>query len=212
MTEKKSVAISVAIIGAIATVVAALITARSCGGESQDIPYAGRVTDKQTLQIIKGATVYVDTRGQTQRYYTGDSGTFRVLLPQPVTSVHIRVEYDGYKVFDDYVAPASKNELEDIRLERLDDPALNIMTLPQTSLEDIITALGRMSGATIEFNKDCPKAVRETIVPVPEGKLSGDSVVTVLNLAKAKANARSRVEFEVETIKDKVSYRINCRP
>jgi hypothetical protein len=168
MAEKSSTAIWVAVIGAAAIIIGAIIATkyRTVETPSPDIPYAGRVIDKQSQQIVKGATVYVDTRGETQRYYTGDSGTFRVVLSPAIKSVHIRVEAPGYKVFDDAVAPAQRNELEDIRLDRNPGRGTN---LPEgMTLRTAIEFLAGQDDFGIEYSGRCnPKLLRAKVESGP---------------------------------------------
>jgi hypothetical protein len=54
----------------IAAIIAAMLRSNNGNGSGsptptpgEDIPYAGRVIDKKTQELIIGATVFIDTRG-----------------------------------------------------------------------------------------------------------------------------------------------------
>jgi TIR domain-containing protein/carboxypeptidase family protein len=79
------------------------------------VQYAGRVKDASTLQVIQGAKVSLEIHGVPQTYYTNTDGVFFLKLPETIGVVHIRVEADGYEIFERNVT-FSTTETEDIRL------------------------------------------------------------------------------------------------
>lgn len=77
--------------------------------------YTGRVVNADTEQVIRGAKVSVDSQGGLQVYYTDTDGVFFVKLPNTIEAVRIRVEADGYEIFEGNVS-LSKTETEEIHL------------------------------------------------------------------------------------------------
>jgi hypothetical protein len=196
-----------AAIAAIASVIAAKYrTAEPPPPPPPDIAYAGRVVDKQTQQLVKNATVYVDTRGETQRYYTGESGTFRVVLSPSTKAVRIRVEAQGYKVFNDPVAPAQRNELEDIRLEPTRGTATN---LPGgMSLKDAIEFVARQEDFGIEYSNCDPKLLR---AKVKSGPYHGaDAGVVIDQLKNQLINPPLKSSYVVNKDPERKVYKIDC--
>jgi carboxypeptidase family protein len=210
MSEKGSTRIWVAVIGAGAIVIPAIIAVLYRGDDNPippDVPYSGRVIDKQTQQLIKGATVYVDTRGETQRYYTGDSGTFRVVLSPSIKTVHIRVEATGYKVFDDAVAPAQRNELEDIRLDLNPGRAIN---LPEgMTLKTAIRFVAGQDDFGVEYTGGCnPRLLG---AKVESGPYHGPDMGVIIDQFKKKLiNAPPNSSYSVNTNAERKVYQIVC--
>jgi len=211
---EKSHAILVALISGVflvlATVAGALI-AKWTGswpfGGSEDVAYAGRVTDRQTGQLIKGAAVYVDTKGETQKYYTGDSGTFMVKLSPTTKTVHIRVQIDGYKPFDDPVAPRSRNELEDIRLDRNAGRAINI---PEgVTLEAAIELAARQEDFGVEYGTSCSPTLRHT--KVKSGPYHGEDMGVIIDQFKNQLlSPPPKSNYEVQKVSERKVYQIAC--
>ncbi len=210
MAEKKSNTVWVALIGAAAIVIAAVIAAKYRTAEQPppppDITYAGRVIDKQTQQLVKNATVYVDTRGETQRYYTGESGTFRVVLSPSTKAVRIRVEAPGYKVFNDPVAPAQRNELEDIRLEAAQGTSTN---LPGgMSLKDAIEFVARQEDFGIEYGNCNPKLLRAKVKTGPYH--GADAGIVIDQLKNHLINPPPNSSYTVNKNAERKVYKIDC--
>lgn len=126
MTRNQAL-VGAAAVTAVGTIIVALISyfGRTGGGGNgnlstpvPDIQYTGRVVDKETQRAVQGALVIVETQGPPQKYHTDGNGVFYTRLSPDVKAVRVKVEADGYKVFDNNVAPASRTGLEDIRLEK----------------------------------------------------------------------------------------------
>ena len=210
MARASRTAILVALISAGATILGAVI-AKSTGfwpfGPGEDVAYAGRVTDRQTGQLIKGAAVYVDTKGETQKYYTGDSGTFMVKLSSTTKTVHIRVQVDGYKPFDDPVAPRSRNELEDIRLDK--NPGRGINIPEGVTLEVAIELAARQEDFGVEYGRSCSSTLRHT--KVKSGPYHGEDIGVIIDQFKNQLlSPPPKSNYEVQKISERKVYQIEC--
>jgi hypothetical protein len=198
-----------ALIGAAAVIIAAIIgyLAVRSPPPQQDIQYTGRVIDKRTQQVIKGAEVSVDTQGPPQVYYTDSNGVFTLKLKPNVQVVRLRVVAQSYPVFDGNVS-ATRSELEDIRLERPEESAS--VTLPDgLALKDAINFLAGQDNYGVQFTGNCnPKLL--------SSKVNGGSFAVktpgeaIDQLKYRLINPPTRSGYNTTRIEERKVYQIEC--
>jgi hypothetical protein len=94
------VAIIVAIISAISAIVVALIQQPSPSPTPQD--YSGLVVDAKAQTPIYRAKVTLENLPNVQPVYTDSAGVFgfTLIVSDTASSVHFRIEADGYELYD----------------------------------------------------------------------------------------------------------------
>lgn len=99
---------------------------RTCGPEVPLVKYVGRVTDVETSKPIKDAKVTLDIQGAPSVLYADSEGRFRFSLKGLPPDARIRVEANGYDVYDLNVTLRRDNPEIDIRLK----PSPNTTSTP----------------------------------------------------------------------------------
>ncbi len=164
--------------------------------------------DKRSEELIKGATVFIDTKGGTQKYSTDNNGIYSVLLSADVKSVHIRVQADGYKVFDSNVSPRTRDQLEDVRLQRPDD-AFGINLPPGMRLKSAIDFVAAQDRFGVQYTGKCDAHLMQAEVRSGEydGKDAGEVIDQLKNrLVRPSTNA----SYQVTRIVERKVYQIGC--
>ena len=69
-------------------------------GTFDQVQYTGRVIHAITHHPIANAKISVEIQGPPQVHYTDSEGVFNLKLPKTIDSAHIRVEAEGYELFD----------------------------------------------------------------------------------------------------------------
>jgi hypothetical protein len=201
-----------AIIAASAVVIASIIgycavVRKPIPSPPPDIQYTGRVIDRQTQQVIKGAQVSVDTQGPPQVYYTDSNGVFTLKLRPDVNAVRLRVVAQGYIIFDGNVS-ATKSELEDIRLDRPEDNTG--ITLPDgLILKDAINFVATQDNYGTQFIGKCNPKLLST--KVNGGTFKGKTPGEVIDQLKYRlVNPPARSSYNVTKIDERKVYQIEC--
>lgn len=198
------------LIAAAAIVIAAIIAAK-CGktdGIPQDISYAGRVIDNKTQELIPGATVFIDTKGGTQRYSTDSNGIYKVLLSPDIKSVHIRVEATGYKIFDSNVSPATRDQIEDVRLQRPDD-AFGINLPAGMTLKRAIEFVASQDRFGVQYTGKCDPRLMQA--EVRSGEYDGKHAGEVIDQLKNRlVRPPTTASYQVTRIEERKVYQIAC--
>jgi hypothetical protein len=204
-----------AVIAAVGGIIVALIAHYSPGNNNngndhpgpQDVQYTGRVIDKQTQQTIQGALVSVDTQGPPQTYHTDSNGIFYTRLSSDTKSVHIRVEADGYKIFDSNVAPASRTGLEDIRLER-SQGSVSVGLVKGLSLQGAIKFVAEQGKSGVQYVGNCNPRFMQ--MRVEEGEYRGKDWGDIIERLQYRlVDAKTKSGYRVSKIKDGV-YQVEC--
>jgi len=120
--QKRDKAITVAVIGGLFVIIAALISTfgptwwRSVLTPRQQLVIAGTVVDEASNLAIGQATISLS--GRTETYLTDDNGNFRIEIRglngdgQPV---RIHVTKDSYRPFDEAITPSAENLIVPLR-------------------------------------------------------------------------------------------------
>lgn len=126
MQEKKSNArlqIIVALIAAASAIVVALISASRFGADSSSngteaAILQGRVLDSQSLKGINGAKLTLDSPSGASTSYSDAEGafSFSAVLPSSLRGAKLRVEAEGYQVYDRELPSTAGNRVEEVRL------------------------------------------------------------------------------------------------
>jgi len=117
MQVTKEQGIVVAVMGAIVSLVIGywqFVYKPAPSDTNKTIQYSGRVLNSMSQEVVPRAKVSVDAPGLPQIYYTDSDGVFNLNLPANA-SVRIRVEANGYEVFERNVS-LSRTGVEDVRL------------------------------------------------------------------------------------------------
>jgi hypothetical protein len=130
-----------------------------------------------------------------------------VILSPSIKSVHIRVEAPGYKVFDDAVAPAQRNELEDIRLDLNPGRAIN---LPDgMTLKTAIRFVAEQDDFGVEYTGGCNP--RLLSAKVESGPYHGPDIGVIIDQFKKKLiNAPPNSSYLVNKSTERKVYQIVC--
>ena len=84
-------------------------------GTDDQVQYTGRVMHAVTQHPIANAKISVETQGPPNVYYTDTEGIFNLKLPKTVDAARIRVEAEGYELFDRNIS-VSRTGLEYVLL------------------------------------------------------------------------------------------------
>ena len=83
----------------------------------QVIQYVGRVTDRNTNQPIRRARISLDMEGVPSTIYTDSGGIYRFKLRGYGGDARVRVEAQGYEVYEQFITISPDNQkIEDILL------------------------------------------------------------------------------------------------
>jgi hypothetical protein len=198
----------VAIITTVGGIIIALIANVGTKQPPSDIQYAGRVIDKQTQQAVQGAHVSVDTQGPPQNYYTDANGIFYTILKPGIQVVHIRVEADGYKIFDGNVAPASRTGLEDIRLER-PGGGVSVGLPGGLTLKNAIEFVATHGKFGVQYIGSCNQQFMQT--KVQAGEFRGNDWGTIIDQLQFRLiNSKSKSGYRVTKFQERGVYQIEC--
>ena len=121
---KYKIALIVAVIGALATIIGAVIAnigKNNSATEEATIEYVGRVIDLDSRIPIQGAKVTLDSVGLPQVVYTDAEGIYRFSFNpnSQNASVRIRVDASGYQIYDKSLEIDQNNvAVDDIRLNK----------------------------------------------------------------------------------------------
>lgn len=181
----KRTVVIVALIGALGTLAGTIYKVglpQITDGPSQNVAVRGRVSDTQG-RALGGAKVSVEGKGLPPLIYTDSEGVFTVELPSDVKEVKIRVEAEGYDLYNRRVSLSAKNELEEIRLKRHE-----------------IEEKAELSGTVVDGNKRPLQGARVTLDDFPgmtPVETSSDGVFNLRDITKRYGQGvRVRVVME----------------
>lgn len=210
MPSQKAIAIWVAIISAIAVIVGAIIS-RPWGKnrEQELLSYTGRVVEDASSRPIPNATISLEL-GQDVPIatLTDDKGIFHFKTRQSSGSVRIRVDATGYDTLIRNVS-LDRTSLEDVRLKSAtvpDQTSINSTFPINPTVEQVRSQLANARGVRIDYGKSCRNSVKQAVVQLNGGQLTGKNIKEYLE----NAAIRSKVNFSVTVLSEGASYEIVC--
>jgi hypothetical protein len=95
--------------------------------------YKGRVIDANTYRALRGAKVSVEGQELPQVYYTDSEGIFYLKMRETDQPFHIRIEANGYEVFDRNTMLSGEG-LEEVHLTPLSNSQSHATRNPQNQV------------------------------------------------------------------------------
>lgn len=208
LTTNNKVAILVAVIGALALVIAALIPGVIPwirDGHSKKY-ISGVVSDSGSKAPMAGVVVQLQTNeGQLVTQDTTDrDGKFNLVLPEGPTTIRLFVSVNGYVPYDEKI-PAQETK-EDIQLLR---QHIKFGIPDGTQLDSARQIIAGKLNVTIVFSKNCSK--KATTVALNGGELEGDPRMpdTILRDLVTRVSDNS-LRYDIITIEAEKRYEVRC--
>jgi len=202
------VAIWVAVIGAVALVIAALIPGVIPwirDGRSKKY-ISGVVSDAGSKVPMSGVVIQLQTNESQQLAQdTSDrDGNFSLAIPDGPTVIRLSVSASGYVPYDKKL-PAQETK-QDIPLVR---QHITFGIPDGTSLDSAMQIIAGKLNVTIVFSKRCSK--RATIAAVNGGELEGDPKMSDAILKDLVARVRDNsLRYDIITIEAEKRYEVRC--
>jgi hypothetical protein len=208
LTTNNKVTIWVAIIGAIAVLIAAIIPGVipwiRGGGSKKYI--SGAVSVSGSKAPMRGVVVQLQTNeGQLLTQDTTDrDGKFNVAIPDGLTAVRLFVSVEGYVPYDEKL-PAQETK-EDIQLVRQHITFGIPDNMPLDSATQVIA--GKLN-VTIVFSNSCTK--RATMASLNGGELEGDPTMPTTILKDLVSRIRDNsIRYDISMIEAGKRYEVRC--